>query len=211
MNMSNNNVFATYQFRAECLADAELIRSTLWPWVLEWKVVMSPIEHDGLLLRTSDAEVEFTASEAAPPIEQLRWLIDGLINCHIAAETIQLTHEYTGERVLRRNWTGPVQRPDFEVMTKAVAAIVKRQEVLRIESERSQHVYRTLKTVQDLGARWTPPSEDSAAPGWLAVMENGIPNLQRLVRVTPMDPRQFLKGAKGSSREVDRRARVISA
>lgn len=198
----------TFSFRSECMADAESVRAMVLPWLLSWQANVEPLDLDGRLYRQPDVEVTFTLTAKAPGLACLRWLVDGLLNCHIAAETLETAEHYTGERASRRPWTGAVERPSQEVLLAATQALLDRQKLLEAELDRTRHMYRTLRAPYDLGVRWCPPTEEQGSPGWVAVVALPGTDVQRIVRITAAGG--ALKAGKTQSREMERRMLVIN-
>ena len=91
---------AQYAMRTECSADSIVIKAALASWVTMWREdsIFLP-NADGVSWRLPDLDVVFSLQAAAPGLNQLRWLIDSLMDCHVAAQTLMLRDAYTGERL----------------------------------------------------------------------------------------------------------------
>jgi len=91
---------AQYAMRTECSADSIVIKAALARWVTMWREdsIFLP-SADGVSWRLPDLDVVFSLQAAAPGLNQLRWLIGSLMDCHVAAQTLMLRGEYTGERI----------------------------------------------------------------------------------------------------------------
>lgn len=197
------------KLRTECPVDAEAVRSVLLPWVLAVETKSEPLEYDGNLLRSVDAESTFKLCPGAPSVEELRYILDAVPNAHYAADTIELAETYTGEREPRHAWTGAVKRPSRQALSAVLDAVSDRQRVLEAELERMQKAYRTLRAMHDLGNRWTPPSGDGSSAGWIALVQKPGTDLSRLVVVEAPSLADVRSSAK-QEREVNKRLTVIN-
>ena len=91
---------AQYAMRTECSADSIVIKAALASWVTMWREdsIFVP-SADGVSWRLPDMDVAFSLQATAPGLNKLRWLIDSLMDCHVAAQTLMLNDAYTGERL----------------------------------------------------------------------------------------------------------------
>ncbi|OOG58015.1 hypothetical protein B0E49_04065 [Polaromonas sp. C04] len=166
-----SNDHTTFKFRAECAADAQVIRAVLLPSLLHWQETRDTLEHDGGLHALPDVTVEFSILAGGPALDEIWWLVDCVCNCHVAAESIELIENYTGERKTRRRFEAPARMPSRELLRQAVAAVKRRQEVLRLELERVQQLYQTCETAARLGDKWQPVNPQIPSPGWVVLVE----------------------------------------
>jgi len=169
----------TYSFRAECAFDAIAIRSTLLPWVMNWSEKRENLVHLGEEFGDPNVVVEFDLLEWGPTFSEVLWLIDGIDNCHIAADTLAPTDEFTGERETRSAHQSKAQRPRDEILKSALATVVIRQDVLRTELQRAQYQYRKYAAI---GKGSIDCKETD--PGWLAIVSQPETGLSRSVSVT---------------------------
>ena len=98
-----------YQLRTECRCDCEVIRAILRPWLVSWKETSgythddSHIGEDGVIWASmnwnSNTEAQFIFGEGAPGLDEIRWLIDKLTDCKIAAQTVNTRESYTGDSI----------------------------------------------------------------------------------------------------------------
>lgn len=98
-----------YQLRAEFKGDCDHIQAILLPWLVSWKEAISLqdessfIQSDGVIWVEKpcvlDPVVRFIIVDGGPNLNQIRWFIDKLIDCHVAAETVNTRELYTGERI----------------------------------------------------------------------------------------------------------------
>lgn len=169
----------TYKFRAECAFDAIAIRSTLLPWVMNWSEKRKNVIHEGEEFSDPNVIVEFDLLEWGPTFNEVLWLIGGIDNCHIAADTLSPADEFTGEREVRATHQSPAQRPRDEILRAALATVVARQDVLRTELHRAQYQYRKYAAT----GKGTVECNETD-PGWLAVVSQRETGLSRIVSVT---------------------------
>lgn len=90
-------------FRAEYLGDVVLARLALAPYVCRWA------DADDLGTDTKGAKtaacsgrghtIELEVIDGAPSLDQLRWLLAQMTDMHVAAESLDYTACYTGERI----------------------------------------------------------------------------------------------------------------
>jgi hypothetical protein len=93
------NTARDYKMRAECEGDAELIQAQLAPWLSHWDLKhLTFTKSDGVSLRLPDVEIEFGINADGPSKGEMKWLIDSLTDCHVAAESLDGAAEYTGQR-----------------------------------------------------------------------------------------------------------------
>ena len=98
-----------YQLRAECRYDSSIVRAALRPWLLSWKIAPNQLENEshidanGVLWCSQDwdcgTEVQFIIGQGGPTLGEIRWILMRLMDCDIAAETLNTAEEYTGERL----------------------------------------------------------------------------------------------------------------
>jgi hypothetical protein len=90
---------AQYAMRAECQADCVQMRALLGVWVTMWREDRCEVEGaDGKPYRIPDVDIAFSLSADAPSLNEVRWLLDKLIDCHVAAQSVNHATQYTGER-----------------------------------------------------------------------------------------------------------------
>jgi len=87
----------TYKFRCECLVDYERIQAACGEGMIEVKVIPQFINE---IIPISDQEVEFKSTLS---YKQLLHMFDGVVDAHIAFQTLMPIDEYTGERDYDRN------------------------------------------------------------------------------------------------------------
>lgn len=115
---------AQYAMRTECYVDSVLIRATLGHWVTMWRddnVVY--IKEDGTSWTMPDMHVAFSLSPSAPKLNVLRWLIDSLTDCHVAAQSLMPAAGYTGERMEYDKLDLLKERPTVAVFEEALKGV----------------------------------------------------------------------------------------
>jgi hypothetical protein len=194
-NMKTNNC-STYMFRAECAADAHAIRGVLHPWLMEWNERRDNIEYEGVRHAMFDVAVEFSIVAEGPSLGELVWLVDGIDNAHVAADTLATVDSYTGERTFRRWFDAPAKRPDKEVLSRALEAVRTRQQVLILEQERALQLNRIIDSALRLGDKWKPSG--TATPGWIVPITHKLSGLTAIRRITaPLSCRNLKKEGDG--------------
>lgn len=110
--------------RTECYADSVIIRATLGRWVTMWRddnVVY--IKEDGTSWTEPDMHVAFSLNSSAPKLNVLRWLIDSLTDCHVAAQSLMSAAEYTGNRMDYDKLDRLKERPTVAVLEEALQGV----------------------------------------------------------------------------------------
>lgn len=80
-----------------------------------------------------EVTVEFSIVAEGPSLGEMVWLVDGIGNAHVAGDTLATVESYTGERTHRHSFEAPAKRPGKEVLSRALQAVRKRQQVLIFE------------------------------------------------------------------------------
>lgn len=96
------STYKKYKLRVEFQKDADLIFSAINAFVDEWTVVpiccFDGVKPNSIRHAWMDNEVIFTVSDDLT-LPMMRWVLTKLVDLHVAAETIELFENYTGERV----------------------------------------------------------------------------------------------------------------
>lgn len=180
--MKKNKV-TSFKFRAECVADAQAIRSVLLPWSVDWRESRDNLEHEGSFYPMPDVEVEFSIVDGGPNLNEIQWLIGGINDCHVAGQTVQELDSYTGERVPREPFAAPATQPSGSLMKMAQASVIQRQQVLRNELQRAQYLHMTYESVRSCG-NTKSAGLDGPNPGWTAIVEHKPTGLSLIRSVT---------------------------
>ena len=141
----------TYQLRAECRFDCELIRAILEPWLVCWKEALLlnddkiDCELDGSVWVNNfwslDPVVRLIIVEGGPCLNEIRWFIDKLTDCHVAAETVNTRELYTGERIYDE-LDSLMKVPSTVMIKKAMKSLEERIDVFEnvvVNAERAKH------------------------------------------------------------------------
>ena len=179
--MQTNNCLS-YKFRAECATDAHAVRALLHPWLMEWSERRDNIEHEGVLHAMSDVTVVFSIVAKGPSLGEIVWLLDGVANAHVVADTLATVESYTGKRSFRRSFASPAKRPGRDVLGSAIDAVRTRQQVLIFEQERALQLNRNFDSALRLGDKWQP--SDDATPGWLVPITHNPSGLTAIRRIS---------------------------
>ena len=90
---------AQYAMRAECQADCVQMRALLGVWVTMWREDRCELEGaDGKTYCIPDVDIAFSLSADAPSLNEVRWLLDKLVDCHVGAQSVNHAAQYTGDR-----------------------------------------------------------------------------------------------------------------
>ncbi len=131
-----------YRFRAECEGDALLVRVALANWLIGWQE-----RHDFSFI---DVEVELELLDAAPDLPGILWVIEQLVDCHVAAETFELAQSYTGDRNCEPRLS---VQPSEEQVLLVESALRRVPEIQKIFRERSKDAAVTFKAMRQPQAR----------------------------------------------------------
>jgi hypothetical protein len=186
-SMSTTATASTYKFRAECAADAQLVRSMFRSWLQSWKEAQCAEFIDGELFHLGGAEVTVTLFDGAPNHGELLWLIDTLHNCHVIGDTFQQAQKYTGERRMRYEFSSPATKPSAELLQTAIAALDARLQVLELEFDRTRYIVEQQAAIQSQGSVWRPLKDDEPAPGWLVCVEAKAAGVTAIRRVAAIN------------------------
>jgi len=203
-------VHSFIRFRAECSADAEAIRSLLWPWILGYEYAAEMIVDGNVFTGAAEVEVMASLRPDAPNVPQLRYLLDSLHNAHLAAETLELAHVYGEQREPRAAWTGDVKRPSQEDLNIAANAVTSRMRILEVELERMQRAGRTLRSIHDLQENGSPPVKEVVSTCWVCEIPRPGTSLKRVVRVTPLNAADAYFPVE-AKKQIDMRLSVIKS
>lgn len=131
-----NNTVREYKMRADCQSDADLIRACLAPWLERWQVSECHLEHEGKPFWIPDVVIEFTIAAEGPTKGELKWLINSIDDCHVAAESLDGAAEYTGKRYYLEDSDCVVTAPEPKKLKEVVKNLERYREYLEVQSER---------------------------------------------------------------------------
>lgn len=111
---------AQYALRVEWESDCLAIRAVLAPWLVIWRedhtFLFSPDSRPDWL---PDRDVLFSLRSDAPSLKEVRWLIDAIVDCHVASQSLSEAACYTGERLPYDKMDDHMCRPTNEVIAMA--------------------------------------------------------------------------------------------
>jgi hypothetical protein len=122
-----------YALRTECRFDCQLIRAVLHPSISSWKESSgyqdddSYVAEDGVIWASqnwaADVDVQFIVKADGPSLNEIRWLMMTLTDCHVAAQSVERFELYTGERVDYDLLEASAQMPSPELIAGAIKGI----------------------------------------------------------------------------------------
>lgn len=177
-NMKTKPQPAEFKMRAECISDALIIKGTLQPWLLGWRSQDLTVEHDGKSDTLPDVEVQFSLKPDGPCLAQLQWICDSLADCHVAAETVALAKDYTGERVALDDAARRPERPTPEQLRQMQASVLRLHAYLNVECHRANEATEVLEAAAS-GVELRPDRK-----GYLAVLRHKATGLTSIHRIS---------------------------
>lgn len=126
-----------YCLRTECQSDCLQVRAVLGIWLTSWREDRCQIEgSDGKLFAVSDQDVFFSVQAQGPSLAEIRRLLDGLVDCHVASQSVNTAAEYDGERFDYDKLPNMKRRPSDEVIKQARDCVARTKVCLRREFSR---------------------------------------------------------------------------
>lgn len=110
---------AQYALRAECESDCLAIRAVLAPWLVIWREDQVSFITGGQACWMPDRNVVFSLQSDSPNVQEIRWLIDAIVDCHVASESLSEVACYTGERLPYTEMPSHMCRPTDQVIAMA--------------------------------------------------------------------------------------------
>lgn len=167
-----------FKMRAECVSDALIIKGALQPWLLDWQSHDLIVEHKGESHTLPDVEVQFSVGPRGPCLAQLQWTFDNLQDCHVAAETVALAKDYTGERVALDNAASRPERPTSEQLRQMQASVLRLHAYLNVECDRAKDAAHVLQAALSGSELRRDPR------GYLAVLQHKATGLTSIHRIS---------------------------
>lgn len=128
-----NNSERHFRLRTEFRCDCPKIIALLQPWIQLW------LEADGLIGQPAeidpegyvwidhgwslDTEVQFVIKPDGPSLNEIRWLINLITDCHVPAQTLENFCRYTGERIHFEQVSAISLRPNTAIINMAIASL----------------------------------------------------------------------------------------
>lgn len=128
---------AQYALRVEWESDCFAIRAVLAPWLVVWREDQAVLTGtDGSPSWLPDRDVLFSLRSGGPCLEEVRWLIDAIVDCHVASQSLAEAACYTGERLPHDEMDDHMRRPSDEVIAMARDSARKAQSFLANQFDR---------------------------------------------------------------------------
>lgn len=139
------------QMRTEYRLDCEHIRGLLRPWLLNWKESSrdqtddSHTDNNGVVWAsmnwTSETDVQFVLKADGPNLHEVRWFIEKLADCHVAAESVNTTSQYTGERIAPCILESKMNAPSRTMIGMAMRALRQQRERSEYSAEKATRAW----------------------------------------------------------------------
>jgi hypothetical protein len=113
------------EFEADLFPLTHMLRWATQEW---WSTPVCP---------WGDADVKVTLKPNTLTLEEVRWLFDQVVDCHVAVETVELEADYTGERSYRVENDLPMTAPDETALEASIAGLRNYQRSLEAATERA--------------------------------------------------------------------------
>lgn len=84
-----------------------------------------------------DADVKVTLKPNTLTLKEVRWLLDQVVDCHVAVETVELEADYTGERSYRVEKDLPMAPPGKAALKASIAGLRDYQRSLEAAVDRA--------------------------------------------------------------------------
>lgn len=146
-----------YGMRVEFRDDSDLIFGLLRPWVLSWQEAStwefddSHVDDKGLYWTSrtwgADSNIEFIVRKDGPALNELRWLINTLVDRHVPAQTVAPIDTFTGERIGGDVLDEIAVPPNADVVNAAINSLKRLSESFKIVLDSS------LETTERLQAQ----------------------------------------------------------
>jgi hypothetical protein len=143
-----------YQLRTECRFDCESIRAILGPWLVSWKETSgykyddSHVDVNGVIWASmnwgSDTDVQFIVREDGPTLNEIRWFMANLTDCHVAVESLNTAEQYTGARIDYDLLESLQTRPSKAMIGKAMRSLAQRKQLCEISAAVAEDAWDAL-------------------------------------------------------------------
>lgn len=147
-----------YQMRTECRFDCESIRAILGPWLVSWKETSgytyddSHVDANGVIWASmnweSDTDVQFIVREDSPTLNEIRWFMGKLTDCHVAAESLNTAEQYTGAQIDYHLLESLKTRPSKAMLGKAMRSLAKRKQLCEISAAVAEIAWNALEDAE---------------------------------------------------------------
>lgn len=196
-NIKTKTQTIEFKLRAECASDALIIKGTLQPWLLDWQSQDLIVEHNGESHTLPDVEVQFSLKSGGPCLAQLQWICDNLADCHVAAETVALAKDYTGDRVALDTAASRTERPTSEQLRQMQASVLRLHAYLNVECDRANDATQVFE------AALSGSEMRRDRSGYLAVLRHKATGLTSIHRIS------VARAQEKAGREVESRLLLL--
>lgn len=134
-----------FGMRTEFRGDCRLIISLIKSWLLSWKESSgytaddSHVDDEGRYWSSQnwsmDTDIEFILKKNGPTLNELQWLINAIVDCHVPAQTVALLDKYTGERINHEVLDEIATPPRDEILKAAIESVKKQQDSIEMQLE----------------------------------------------------------------------------
>lgn len=150
------------RMRFEFQTDVVVARVALAPYVCRWTDVDSEaLDGFGASRQATTLlghDVEFELTDLSFTLDELRWMLNQIPDMHVAAQSLNYEHLYTGER-LSYTYLQRMQ-PSDETVVKMAQMSVRVAEFLKSVSNRVECMKDTLKVYAPIGSLTDEESDD---------------------------------------------------
>lgn len=109
---------AQYALRVEWESDCFAIRAVLAPWLVIWREDQAYLNGPKGRCWLPDRDVVFSLRDG-PSLEEVRWLIEAIADCHVASQSLSEAASYTGERLRYDEMDDNMRRPTDRAIAMA--------------------------------------------------------------------------------------------
>lgn len=131
-----------YGLRTDCRFYCFRIIASLRPWLLSWKE-SSGYQHDDSYVDVNgvfwssqnwalDTEVQFIIKPEGPGLNEIRWLLNDIVNSYVAAESLNLLEKYTGERIHHEKIEKYTALPNKKIIDASIKGLKDYREINEI-------------------------------------------------------------------------------
>jgi hypothetical protein len=144
-----------FQMRTEFRGDCVQILALLKPWLVSWmessggQTDDSYTDSNGKIWSSlnwgMDTDVQFILRVGSPHLNEIRWLISTIVDCHVAAQTVEHASNYTDERIDPDVFAELAALPPADVIQLALESVLEIQDCHESRGETSARTAERLK------------------------------------------------------------------
>jgi molybdopterin converting factor small subunit len=149
-----------YGLRTECRFDCQQIIAILRPWLLSWKESSgyladdSYVDGNGVIWASQnwalDTDVQFIIKPDGPCLNEIRWMLNALVDCHVAAESVDVLGKYTGERIDFEELEKVATLPKYSMIKAAIQKLEACRELNNISIRNLDDAIASLKKTDSI-------------------------------------------------------------